>query len=75
VVVALVESNGQLERAAAECGADRFRAHVTLARCRRRAALPDYGSVNVAFRLGSVGLYRSLAGARYTLVSPTGSGR
>jgi hypothetical protein len=58
-VVALVESEGELERVAARFSAQTLTAHVTLGRYRGRVALPEYASVDLAVRLPSVGLYRS----------------
>jgi 2'-5' RNA ligase len=78
-VVALVESEGELERVAARFSAQTFTAHVTLARYRGRVALPEYVSVDLAVRLPNVGLYRSETlpeGARYTMLDPKlGPGR
>ena len=73
VVVALVESEGALERVAARFSAQTFTAHVTLGRDRGGVALPEYASVDLAVRLPNVGLYRSEtlpAGARYTMLDP-----
>ena len=79
VVVALVESEGALERVAARFSAQTFTAHVTLGRYRGRVALPEYASVDLVVRLPNVGLYRSEtlpAGARYTMLDPKlGPGR
>ncbi len=73
VVVALIESEGELERVAARFSAQTFTAHVTLGRYRGRVALPEYTSADLAVRLSKVGLYRSETlptGARYTILDP-----
>ncbi len=72
-MVALVESEGELERVAARFSAQTFTAHVTLGRYRGRIALPEYTAADLTVRLPKVGLYRSEtlpAGARYTMLDP-----
>lgn len=75
VIALTVDSGGALEALADALpagGGDarRFRAHVTLARARRRPVrLPDPRPVDIPFRLGGAGLYRSVEG-RYERLGP-----
>ena len=78
VVALRVDSGGLLEVLADSLppgghDAQRFRAHVTLGRARRRPIrLPDPRPVDIPFRLHSAGLYRSVGG-RYERIGPRNS--